>query len=68
MSDPRLACQDLGGAMSAAEIVEVLELQSERFSTRHWTIVGCSAVSGDGLADGIDWIVQDISDRIFMMS
>jgi ADP-ribosylation factor-like protein 2 len=60
--------QDLVGAMSPEEIAEVLGLREERFSTRHWTIQACSAVTGDGLVDGVDWMVQDISERIFMLA
>ena len=59
--------QDLGGACTASEIATLLELHSERFSTRHWEIHGCSAVTGEGLVDGIAWLVKDISSRIFMM-
>ena len=40
----------------------------EDIGGRHWTIFGCSAVSGDGLITGFDWLVDDISSRIFMMS
>lgn len=43
--------QDLAGALTAEEIAEVLELNSERFATgRHWAIHGCSAVTGEGRA------------------
>jgi ADP-ribosylation factor-like protein 2 len=35
---------------------------------RHWKIVGCSAVTGDGLAASMDWIVEDISSRVFLLS
>eukprot|EP00276_Gloeochaete_wittrockiana_P008168 CAMPEP_0184651936 /NCGR_PEP_ID=MMETSP0308-20130426/9599_1 /TAXON_ID=38269 /ORGANISM="Gloeochaete witrockiana, Strain SAG 46.84" /LENGTH=171 /DNA_ID=CAMNT_0027086503 /DNA_START=198 /DNA_END=710 /DNA_ORIENTATION=+ len=45
--------QDLPGALSAADIVEILELNS--IVTRHWHIQGCSAITGEGLVDGIDW-------------
>jgi len=37
-------------------------------STRHWGIIPCSAVTGDGLIEGIDWVVTDIASRIFMLS
>ncbi|CAM9523158.1 unnamed protein product [Choristocarpus tenellus] len=60
--------QDLAGALSAEEISKALCLESERFSTRHWSIVGCSAVTGEGLADGVDWTVNDITARIFVMA
>ena len=59
--------QDLVGALSVDEIASVLELDSEKFSTRHWSIHACSAVTGDGLIDGVDWMVEDISSRIFML-
>ena len=34
---------------------------------RHWQLQPCSAVTGDGLVEGIDWMVKDIASRIFMM-
>ena len=45
-----------------------LELDSERFSSRHWSIVACSAVTGEGLLAGMDWMTDDISSRIFMLA
>ena len=33
---------------------------------RHWRIVACSAFTGAGLVEGVDWVVQDIASRIFM--
>jgi ADP-ribosylation factor-like protein 2 len=35
--------------------------------SRHWHIQACSAVTGDGLIDGMHWLVSDISSRIFML-
>jgi len=60
--------QDLGGALSFEQIAEALDLRSEDIAGRHYTIFGCSAMTGDGLVNGFDWIVSDISSRIFMMS
>jgi ADP-ribosylation factor-like protein 2 len=61
--------QDLANAMSTSEMEALLELRtSERFAKRHWSIHACSAVNGAGLADGVDWIVDDISSRIFNLS
>lgn len=57
--------QDLQGALSPVEIREALEL--DNIQTRHWSIQGCSAFSGDGLVEGVDWIVKDIASRIFML-
>ena len=52
------------------EIAEALELNEDniRFGQRHWKIQGCSGITGDGLMDGIDWLVDDISNRIFFLS
>lgn len=35
------------------------------FANRHWSIRPCSAVTGEGLVEAMDWIVQDIGSRIF---
>ena len=58
--------QDLAGAINSDGISQVLELGSDQFKSRHWQIHPCSAVTGDGLIEGMDWIVNDISSRIFM--
>jgi ADP-ribosylation factor-like protein 2 len=36
------------------------------FSKRHWHIQPCSAVTGDGLVPGVDWLVRDIAARVFL--
>lgn len=58
--------QDLAGALSAGEIAEALGLRGEHFARRHWTVLAASAVTGEGLVEGVDWLVKDISSRIFM--
>ncbi|GAQ78921.1 ADP-ribosylation factor [Klebsormidium nitens] len=57
--------QDITGALRPEQIAKVLQLDLMDGS-RHWKIVGCSAVGGDGLLTGFDWIVSDIGTRIFM--
>jgi ADP-ribosylation factor-like protein 2 len=57
--------QDLAGALTLKEIGETLRLDS--ITNRHWQIVSCSAVSGQGLVEGIDWIVSDVASRIYML-
>ena len=60
--------QDVAGALTPKEIREALELDTlESIQGRHWSIMPCSAMTGDGLLEGIDWIVNDIKDRIYMM-
>ena len=57
--------QDLPGSLSMEEIGEALEL--ERIKSHHCQIVGCSAVTGDNLLAGVDWLLDDISKRIFTL-
>jgi ADP-ribosylation factor-like protein 2 len=56
----------LPGALSKDEIAAVLELDKMSM-TRHWHIQACSAVTGDGLVDGVDWLVSDVAARIFLL-
>lgn len=58
--------QDLEGALGPAEIAEALGLGGPAFERRHWHIQACSAVTGVGLVEGVDWVVRDIASRIFM--
>eukprot|EP00825_Cyclidium_porcatum_P030844 TRINITY_DN3260_c0_g1_i1.p3 TRINITY_DN3260_c0_g1~~TRINITY_DN3260_c0_g1_i1.p3 ORF type:complete len:114 (+),score=29.30 TRINITY_DN3260_c0_g1_i1:45-386(+) len=58
--------QDIKGSLTSEEIKDFLQL--DEMSTRHWGIMPCSAVTGDGLIEGIDWIVNDIASRIFMLN
>uniref|UniRef100_A0A7S2V1M1 ADP-ribosylation factor-like protein 2 n=1 Tax=Fibrocapsa japonica TaxID=94617 RepID=A0A7S2V1M1_9STRA len=76
--------QDIEGALSVEAIATALGLKADgdpssedasptifsdpSFATRHWSIAGCSAVSGQGLLQGVDWIVDDIAARIFMLA
>lgn len=60
--------QDLGGALSYQTISDILNLSGSDISGRHCHVIGCSGVTGEGLKDGFDWIVNDISSRVFIMS
>jgi len=51
--------------LNEEEVKTVLGLNE--IKTRHWGIIPCSAKTGDGLLDGIDWIVSDVAARIFML-
>eukprot|EP01017_Pseudomicrothorax_dubius_P008173 TRINITY_DN1265_c0_g1_i4.p1 TRINITY_DN1265_c0_g1~~TRINITY_DN1265_c0_g1_i4.p1 ORF type:complete len:182 (+),score=45.91 TRINITY_DN1265_c0_g1_i4:150-695(+) len=51
--------QDLKGALSVEEIRKFLSL--DEIATRHWGIIPCSAVTGEGLLEGMQWIVNDLS-------
>ena len=58
--------QDLAGALKGEEIAEALCLGSDLFKKHHWEIHPCSAVTGQGLVEGMDWMVKDIASRIFL--
>ena len=46
----------------------MLELDTqEGMENRNWGIMPCSAITGEGLLDGMNWMVGDIKARIFMM-
>jgi len=55
---------DIEGCMSLKQIEEFLDLN--RIHSRHWAILPSSGVTGSGLYQGINWMVNDISSRIFM--
>ena len=55
--------QDVPGALTPNEISEFLDLQS--ITTRRWGVIACSAMSGLGVFEGIDWLTEDISRRIY---
>ncbi|KAH7422093.1 hypothetical protein KP509_13G090200 [Ceratopteris richardii] len=58
--------QDIRGALKPAEIAKVLNLEVMD-NSRHWQIVGCSAVTAEGLLFGFDWLVSDIASRIYVL-
>ena len=50
--------------MDVDAMVDALGLKT--LVNRHWNIVACSAVTGEGLLEGFDWLVKDCADRIYM--
>ncbi|EAW74333.1 ADP-ribosylation factor-like protein 2 isoform 2 [Homo sapiens] len=62
-SADRQRMQDCQRELQSLLVEEVLELDSIR--SHHWCIQGCSAVTGENLLPGIDWLLDDISSRIF---
>lgn len=51
--------QDLLSAASPSEITAELGLDSLR--ARTWQILPCSAKTGEGLQEGMEWIVEQIN-------
>jgi ADP-ribosylation factor-like protein 2 len=58
--------QDLDGAKAVEEIARLLQL-NDVGAARHCHVVACSAYTGEGLQAGIDWIVDDIASRLFVL-
>ncbi|KAK9460443.1 ADP-ribosylation factor family-domain-containing protein [Lipomyces oligophaga] len=53
--------QDQPGAMTAPEVSDALGLVGMK--DRSWSIVACSAIRGEGLTDGLDWLVEVIKEE-----
>ncbi|CAN8097162.1 unnamed protein product [Discula destructiva] len=51
--------QDQPGAKGAGDISQALRLGELR--DRNWSIMACSAVDGSGVSEGMDWLVQTVS-------
>ncbi|TPP65758.1 ADP ribosylation factor 2 [Fasciola gigantica] len=55
--------QDLASSIRPVEIREALAL--DEIKSHHWCILGCSAVTGENLLEGVNWLLKDVSSRIF---
>lgn len=76
--------QDIAGALPVDSIEQVLRywlcvqakcthsnaqaLDLKHLGNRHCKVQGCSPVQGTGVQEGFDWLVQDIGNRIYMLS
>jgi ADP-ribosylation factor-like protein 2 len=58
--------QDVPGALTAESLAKLLPDRAKE--RRHWKVFACSAVTGEGLVEAMDWMVDDISSRIFLLS
>ena len=54
-------CQDLPGALDDAAVAEGLGLSS--IKSRDWAIFKTSAIKGDGLFEGLDWLSNMLKTR-----
>lgn len=55
---------DIPGCMEENEVRHRLEL--DRITTHKWIIVRCSAMTGQNLEKGLEWVIQDARDRLFL--
>mmetsp|Transcript_9973 Transcript_9973/g.16053 ORF Transcript_9973/g.16053 Transcript_9973/m.16053 type:complete len:182 (-) Transcript_9973:79-624(-) len=54
--------QDLVGALSPKDIIKAMQLNNIA-KTRKWTIGACSAKTGKGLSDAMQWLVKTINKK-----
>ncbi|KAJ5221856.1 ADP-ribosylation factor-like protein 2 [Penicillium citrinum] len=55
---------DVEQCMTEEEVRERLGLNL--IKTHKWTILSCSAMTGNNLNEGLKWVVQDAKDRLFL--
>ncbi|KZZ87440.1 Small GTPase superfamily, ARF/SAR type [Ascosphaera apis ARSEF 7405] len=55
---------DVEGCMTVEEVREALKL--DEIKTHTWTILPCSAMTGQNLTEGLDWVVTDAKRRLFL--
>lgn len=53
--------QDLETACDAEEVTSTLQL--ENIKEREWTIQACSAMTKEGLSDGMEWLIKEITKK-----
>lgn len=39
-------------------MLQYLEIQGPEFESRYWAVYSCSAMTGKGLKEGFDWLVE----------
>ena len=58
--------QDIQGSMIVSEIQSALDLHS--IKSHNWQIWSCSAITGENLVQGLDWLVSDVATRLYYSS
>ena len=53
--------QDIEMACSAEDVMSALELNE--IKERTWNIQACSAMTKEGLSDGMEWLIKTIGDK-----
>lgn len=54
--------QDMPEARSVQEVADALEVTS--IKQRSWYIQACSATTGDGVRDGLDWLAEKLASKM----
>ena len=58
--------QDIEGSKTKEEIAEILDVKQIVSGRRHAHLECCSAVTGDGLLSGMNWLIDDIKKNLFV--
>ncbi|KAG0144695.1 hypothetical protein CROQUDRAFT_46895 [Cronartium quercuum f. sp. fusiforme G11] len=58
--------QDLSGALTPNEIEEALKL-SHKPTGHRWKVLACSATLGTNLKEGLDWVVEEVASRLYVL-
>ncbi|EGG04509.1 uncharacterized protein MELLADRAFT_37432 [Melampsora larici-populina 98AG31] len=58
--------QDLSGSLTPEEIEKALDL-SNRPSSHRSKILPCSATVGTNLKEGLDWVVDEVASRLYVL-
>lgn len=53
----------INGKWQCLHLLQALAL--DEIKSHHWCIISCSAVTGENLLTGVDWLLDDIAARIF---
>lgn len=56
---------DIPTALSAEKIEAILDVETIRQGRRHVHLCACSAKTGEGLLNGMEWMVEDVSKRMY---
>lgn len=57
---------DLAGALSLEEIEQALALKAKPTGHRY-RIMACSAISGMNVMEGLDWVVDEVASRLYLL-
>ena len=53
--------QDLKGTMSSGEVTEKIGI--DKFKDKEWFVQGCSGITGQGLKEGLDWLISKLKNK-----
>ena len=57
--------QDLPGSLDSDTIAKHLRL--DKIITHHCQVLPCSAFTGENIIEGMEWVVKDVSSRLFSL-